>query len=356
MSELDLDKIVSENNRLLKEGFTKTQIATLLNYKGAFGRSTLSKHLKKAEEKGYKVDYPKNTRKSNLDKLSYSAILDKNPSVEKLWEKRLEEFKRNKSHEESKQNVIIKVNESKPIGLLLFGDPHIDDPCCDVERLLRDVELCESTLGMYGINIGDATNNWVGYLAKLYSKQETTQDQSYILLEDLIKRVPWLFTVSGNHDMWNNNYASVLNKMHKVLNFDDEVSVRLQFNNGREFKIHSRHNYQGNSQWNSAQGIVKWAKTRGTNYDLLIGGHKHTCCYNQVVSKINGNYHIYHCEQLGSYKRYDDYAISGGFEDTNVSPSILYILNPNESDPDKKISRFTNIEQGTQFLKMIRGD
>ena len=34
MSELDLGKIVSENNRLLKEGFTKTQIATLLNYKG----------------------------------------------------------------------------------------------------------------------------------------------------------------------------------------------------------------------------------------------------------------------------------------------------------------------------------
>lgn len=51
MSELDLGKIVSENNRLLKEGFTKTQIATLLNYKGEFGRSTLSKHLKKAEEK-----------------------------------------------------------------------------------------------------------------------------------------------------------------------------------------------------------------------------------------------------------------------------------------------------------------
>ncbi len=41
MKDLDLKHIAEENNRLLKEGYTKTQIATILNYKGEFGRSTL---------------------------------------------------------------------------------------------------------------------------------------------------------------------------------------------------------------------------------------------------------------------------------------------------------------------------
>lgn len=350
-------EIVEANNRLLSEGYTKTQIASVLGYYGEFGRSTLSKDLKKAEQKfNFKISYPKNTRKSNLDVLEYPKVVSKNPDVKELWVKRLEESKRNKKHEESKRSMIIKVNESKPIGLVLFGDPHIDDPCCNVERLLSDVDICETYNGIYGINIGDSTNNWVGKLTALYAKQETTQEQSYLLLEDLIKRVPWLFIVNGNHDAWNENYASTLASLHNVLNFDDEVNVRLQFNNGKEFKIHSRHNYTGASQWNNAQGIIKWARTRGDNYDLLIGGHKHSCGYTQAVAKHNGEYHIYHCEQLGSYKQYDDYATKGGWEDTNVTPSVMYILNPTKSNPNDKIMRFTNIEQGAEFLKLIRGD
>ena len=59
----------------------------------------------------------------------------------------------------------VKVNDKKPIGIMWFGDPHIDDDGCDWTLLSKHIELCKQP-GVYGVNIGDTTNNWAGRLVK----------------------------------------------------------------------------------------------------------------------------------------------------------------------------------------------
>lgn len=96
----------------------------------------------------------------------------------------------------------VKVKEDKPIGILWFGDPHVDDNGCDWQLLRRHAHLCKTTEGLYGANIGDTTNNWAGRLAALYAKQDASlktarRFAAWFMLDSGIKWMLWLI---GNHD------------------------------------------------------------------------------------------------------------------------------------------------------------
>lgn len=96
----------------------------------------------------------------------------------------------------------IKVKDKRPIGILWFGDPHVDDDGCNWPALKRDIALCKDTEGLYGANIGDTTNNWAGRLARLYAEQDASVKTArrlakWFLLES---GVPWLVWIMGNHD------------------------------------------------------------------------------------------------------------------------------------------------------------
>lgn len=364
---------VEKNNSLVTQGYTKSFIAESLGYNGDHGSSWLAKQLRKAEKKGLhvlwnnkfnKVNSVKPTintesnslRDVNMAKVEVSTIPSKNPPINELWDKRVNEFNRVKANEDAKKQVTIKVDETKPTGLILFGDIHIDNPGCNIPKLLSDIKFAESTEGAYAITVGDLSDNWVGWLSKLYAKHETTKDQSLMLLENLISRVPWLFMVNGNHDLFQSiEINQYLSEKYNILEMDSEINVKLEFKTGNSFNIHSRHSYAGNSQWNTVHGQVKYAKMRGI-FDIIVGGHTHSCGYNWVPIKDvhNNTYRISHCEQLGSYKVVDDYARDHGFEDTNITPSVMYILDPTTNDPNKKCIRFPDIEEGCKYLKYLR--
>lgn len=367
--EKDLKTIVQINNKLLQQGYKKYEIANELGFAGSNDNASswLAKKLRKAERKGYDVLWSYNkpqadssdystVRDKNMSKLTYSNIPSVELPIDELWSRRENEWKRVKANADAENKIDIAVNEDQPIGLLLMGDPHLDNLGCNITKLLSDVKLAETTEGLYATNIGDTTDNWVGYLTKLYAKNETTRNASYVLLENLMQRVPWLFMVDGNHDKF--QAMEIYNRICKdynVLNISDEANVELTFKNGAKFNIHARHNYPGKSQWSGALGQVKWAKMRG-QFDILIGGHTHSCAYEEVVIKdvSTNKYRVSHCEQLGSYKVVDDYAKTGGFEDTNVRPSVLYILNPNTDDVNKRCVRFTDVEMGAKYLTYLR--
>ena len=108
--------------------------------------------------------------------------------IEQLVELRKRQFRHKREYEEASKLIPVKVNLRGPIGLLHFGDPHVDDDGTDIEALERHTDLCRITEGMFACNVGDTTNNWVGRLARLYAEQSTSAAQAWKLAEWFIKR------------------------------------------------------------------------------------------------------------------------------------------------------------------------
>lgn len=126
------------------------------------------------------------------------------PSAEQLIEVLKIAYARKEAHELARKLINITVPISGPIGIIHFGDPHVDDDGTDWAALERDIRLVQSTPGLYAANIGDTTNNWVGRLGHLYGQQSTTAKQAWILAEWFIKQLSgrWLYLIGGNHDAW----------------------------------------------------------------------------------------------------------------------------------------------------------
>lgn len=122
------------------------------------------------------------------------------PSLEEMLQARKREFERKKAATEARKLVPVRVTVDGPYGIAHFGDPHVDDPGTDIALLERHVSAVSKTYGLFAGNIGDMHNNWVGKLARLYAKQETTARESWMLVDWLMRSMPWLYVVLGNHD------------------------------------------------------------------------------------------------------------------------------------------------------------
>jgi len=61
------------------------------------------------------------------------------------------------------------------MALLIFGDPHLDDNYCNWDVLTEHIDIAASHPRIFGMNIGDSHNNWVGRLMRLYAEQDTSR-------------------------------------------------------------------------------------------------------------------------------------------------------------------------------------
>ena len=86
--------------------------------------------------------------------------------VEDLVEERLKKFERKTVKKEAEKCFPIKVLKDGPIAIAHFGDPHVDDDGTNLGLLLKHAELVAKTDGMFGGNVGDVQNNWVGRLGR----------------------------------------------------------------------------------------------------------------------------------------------------------------------------------------------
>lgn len=273
--------------------------------------------------------------------------------IDELLRLRCEEFDRKEEAEKERKLIPVKIRQKGPIGLTIFGDPHVDDDGCDMPRLMRDVETVNSTPGMVAGNIGDVQNGWVGRLAHLWGEQSTSKRQAWQLTEWLITAVPWLFLTKGNHDLWSGT-GDPLNwmKMSGGGVMDDwSTRLGLQFPNGREIRINARHDFPGHSMWNPAHAMSKAAMT-GFRDHVLIAGHKHTSAYNIVMDPTNDM--LSHCIRVGGYKLIDTYARVGGFLKHNFAPSCVIIIDPDAENETDLIQVFWSVQKGAEYLTHLR--
>ena len=252
----------------------------------------------------------------------------------------------------------VKVNDNRPIGILWFGDPHIDDNGCDIKLLRHYAQLCRETQGLFGANIGDTTNGWAGRLAALYAKQDASAKTARRLAEwfMLNSGITWLLWLVGNHDAWADN-AEILrlmaakHKTQKIICHDWEARFVLQFKGGCEVRVNAAHDFAGNSQWNPLHGPVKAAKF-GDRIDLIVAGHRHNWAVSQWEMGEQGT--IPTMIRVKGFKTYDDYARRLGFYEQREGSAILTIINPNSPTLAGRVIAFVDVDSGVEYLKMLR--
>lgn len=124
------------------------------------------------------------------------------PTALELIERLKIDFARKEQYELERKLIPVDVNIDGPIGILHFGDPHVDDPGTDWATLESHIKLVNDTPGLFAANVGDSRNNWVGRLAKLYGEQSVSAEQATILAEHFVKSLhgKWLYLIGGNHD------------------------------------------------------------------------------------------------------------------------------------------------------------
>lgn len=281
-------------------------------------------------------------------------IPDDDIDVDALVEHRIRQFRHKASAYAAAKLIPVKVKISGPIGLLVFGDPHVDDDGCNIELLRAHSDLTQQE-GVFGCNIGDTQNLWVGRLAKLYAEQSTSASQSWRLAEWFVKRTRWLFMVGGNHDAWAGSGDPLrwIARQAGIAYRMSEVRMGLEFPCGKRVVVNARHDFAGSSQWNPAHGVMKAAQM-GVRDHVMLSGHKHVSGYGVVKDPESGR--ICHAVQVASYKLLDRYAMERGFRDQSLSPAAFVIIDPSLPDTHPDLVKvFWDPVVGAAHLAMMRG-
>jgi len=98
--------------------------------------------------------------------------------IEEIIEHRKKQYTQKRKAKLSKKLINIKIKLHGPIGILHFGDPHVDDDGTDLAEIYSLCNLVNNTDGLFGGNLGDIQNNWIGRLQALYGQQCTSGKES----------------------------------------------------------------------------------------------------------------------------------------------------------------------------------
>ena len=286
---------------------------------------------------------------------SFPSLPEDDLPVEEIIALRAREFAQKRAREEAAKLIPIQIKIHGPIGILHFGDPHLDDDGTDIGEAFRHAELTRTVDGLFGANLGDTTNNWVGRLARLYADQNMGRKRAVKVAEHFIKSARWLYIIAGNHDMWSGSddpikwIASGCNSFYAP----SEIRCELRFPKGDPFRINARHDFAGHSQWNPVHGLMK-AFQMGFRDHLFVAGHKHESGYGMLKdcdSGIAGQ-----MVRVASYKIYDRYAKERGFRDNSFGPACVTVIDPMLPDthPDR-CKVFWDVDEGVRYLQFKRG-
>lgn len=269
--------------------------------------------------------------------------------IEQRIELMEEAFKKRHAYETAKKWRQIKIEIEGPIGIQWFGDPHIDDNGCNWPLLRRDVEIVKSTEGLFGANIGDTTNNWVGRLARLYANQDTSEETALELAQWFMDQIPWLLIIRGNHDLWSGTTGKKLFDWMSQGSgpvADWQAQIALKFPNGRDARIWAAHSFPGTSQWNPIHGNMKRAQFTGEAH-LYISGHHHDWALYETEDPHRGE--TYWAAKARGYKFIDSYASNLGYGSQQHGASITSIFDPEGNGP-AFLRCFSDCEEAAEYL------
>lgn len=276
-------------------------------------------------------------------------------SIEELVADKMEISRRAKEADEARDLIPVNVNIDGPFGLLIFGDPHVDDDGCDFETLARHRDIAIEHPYILAGNIGDVSNNWIGRLGRLYGEQNVTARESWKLVEWLISPIHWLFIIAGNHDLWSGHGDPLQWIAHQANSMYEAHGVRIQLLHpcGAKTRIACRHNYPGRSIYHQLHG-PKRETFFGHRDHLIVAGHLHVGGDEGMVMPDGV------CAQLvrvSGFKVVDHYAQELGLKKAQIHPSALIIIDPREPETSRaRVWCAPTVEHGVKFLDALRSD
>lgn len=333
------DAIRELAKHMLKEDGEPNQSA--IAREAGCSRDTVVRVLSGMYDKDERVEYP-----------AFVTEGDEEEPISDILARKRKGFERKAKAHGDRQWFEIKVNETKPYGLLAFGDPHLDDDGANTPLLERHLEIAKRD-GIYGLNIGDTTNNWVGRLERLYANQETSKNTGKRLAEWFMfdSGVKWLCFVLGNHDQWNDGidfYTRLA--QNKIPVIDWRAQFKTVHPSGTECRHDASHGRKGSSIWNNMHATLRAAKL-GEMADCYWTGHTHT--YGLEHLEIAERRHDCWLIQLRGYKFFDHYAHVNNFAEHQLGSAVFAIIDPSPN-ARTKVQCFEDIEAGADYLAWLR--
>lgn len=307
----------------------------------SLSKSAVQRRLNKYEETRKKFTAPKLPSKSR--------------DIDQLIKDRIEESRRAKNADTARDLVRIPLHLSGPVGILILGDPHVDDAGCDFELLAQHRQVIIDHPYILGASVGDYQNGWIGRLGALYGEQQTTSKEAWKLVEWLVSPVSWLFLIAGNHDLWAGSGDPLEWIAGQSGSLYEPHGVRIELHHpcGTTTRIHARHDFPGTSIYSQLHGPRREA-IMGFRDDLIICGHKHTGAVETFVTP-DGN--VCQIVRVSGYKVADSYAKQLGLKKHNIFPGALVIINPEEPNTSpNRIFTAPSVEKGVIILNALRAD
>lgn len=217
-----------------------------------------------------------------------------------------------------------------PFILGILGDPHLDNAGTDLEAFEDAIERRNPEERIFTACGGDFFDNWVGALTREY-KSSGDPYPAWVVFEDMMERHPFLFSVSGNHDLWASGTADFLVEFMRrqgMLFRRSGGRFILNTGEGKPITVAMRHIWQGNSQYSEAHNLKRAVTFGHTDDDLVCGFHFHKGELRTHVRPLDGK--VSKLAQVSSFKRLDDYANDRGLMSPETSPVVWAVCDARE--------------------------
>jgi hypothetical protein len=303
-----------------------------------------------------KSSYRELLRQARGEERGFSVVTPPSPDepLPELLQRLRASYARKRAHADATRLVQVNVNIEGPIGLLIFGDPHLGSPLTNWTKLLRDMDLVKNTPGLFGVNLGDVGDNWAGKLAHLWADNEMSHRTEQRLVRWFLRDIDWLLWLRGNHCFWTGpgDPTPWLAEQEDVIAADWSQRIELVFPRGRPCRIGAYHGARGSSMWNSVHGAVKQIRL-GARDHLVVAGHTHRGQMLGPIEDDNTGEWSW-ALNVGSYKDLaDGFSKRIGGEGQNAYPSALVIIDP-EAPAEEDFIRLRFPVAGAAELTWLR--
>jgi hypothetical protein len=234
---------------------------------------------------------------------------------------------------QSKSNMVLNMEQQKPICITGLGDLHLGSSNLDSDRLITDIKIIQKTDGMYAVGMGDWLQNFIHPKLMTASRGDLRPSCQWILVELVIKALAktLIMTNPGNHDMWTQELTDIdkmsyLAKAANICYNNDEAPSTMQVKYKEvEYLGAFRHKPIGGSRINPMLGGKNIYRDL-VPYDFCMIAHQHI--YGIEHFEKHGETRI--VMSCGSYKTDDRYGKKCGFANARpIMPSIILL-------PEKK--------------------
>jgi hypothetical protein len=278
-------------------------------------------------------------------------------SLSELIAHRRAESERAIEYEDATNLFRVDLKADGPIGLMIFGDPHIDSPGCDFRMLESHLSLAAKRAEyVFAGNIGDLQDNWIGRLERLYADSTTNSRETWRLVEWMMKGcgVQWTWLIKGNHDCWlgRNDPLDWISKSAGVgIEQPHGVRIGFQHPNGQQTRMNARHDFKGNSIYNPLHSL-KREVLHGHRDHIVVAGHRHI---GADARDINGDGMPFVMVRVSGYKVADPYRLEIGAHAKPLHPSALIVVDPDEPESsNNRVWCAPTCEEGIDYLTFKR--